>query len=94
MNDLKIGDVLHGFCNGYFGRDDYSCKRVEVVAADYVVLRYLREDGVTILNGPINQKNINEWKSIDKNYGYQGCDTCQARLLAEDEAFEKRMKSQ
>lgn len=42
---LRIGDVLHedergdGFCGGYFGRDSYDTKRVEYIAADWVVVR-------------------------------------------------------
>lgn len=36
---LRVGDVLYGFCGGYFGSDSYSDKRVEVIGADYVVAR-------------------------------------------------------
>lgn len=36
---LRVGDVLYGFCNGYFGRDSYDDKRVEAIGADWVVAR-------------------------------------------------------
>ena len=44
---FAVGDEIHGFCGGYFGRDDYDCKRVEHIGYDYIVWRYLR-GGVTI----------------------------------------------
>lgn len=38
---VKAGDVIHGFCGGYFGRDATSCKRVEGVGenGDWVIAR-------------------------------------------------------
>lgn len=36
---LRIGDVLYGFCAGYFGRDSYDDKRVEAIGSDWVVVR-------------------------------------------------------
>jgi hypothetical protein len=39
---LRVGDILHGFCGGCFGRDSYWGKRVEAIGADWVVAR---EDG-------------------------------------------------
>lgn len=36
---LSTGDVIHGFAEGYFGRDSYECRRVEHVGPDYVVTR-------------------------------------------------------
>lgn len=44
MNALMVGDVLGGFCGGYFGRDSYADKRVEAIGADWVVVRNA-EDG-------------------------------------------------
>lgn len=38
---LAVGDVLHGFCGGIFGRDSHACKRVEAFGADWVVARGL-----------------------------------------------------
>ncbi len=39
MQTFVIGEVLHGFCNGYFGRDSYADKRVEAFGIDWVVCR-------------------------------------------------------
>lgn len=36
---VRVGQVLKGFCGGYFGRDSYSDKLVEAVGADWVVAR-------------------------------------------------------
>lgn len=36
---LRIGDMLYGFCNGFFGRDSYGDKRVEAIGSDWVVAR-------------------------------------------------------
>lgn len=32
---VRIGTKLYGFCDGCFGRDSYSDKRVEGVGADW-----------------------------------------------------------
>lgn len=40
---LHIGDVLVGYCGGFFGRDSYGDKRVEGIGSDWVVVR---EDGL------------------------------------------------
>lgn len=39
MNAFRVGQVIHGFANGAFGRDSYSCRRVEAVGADWIVTR-------------------------------------------------------
>lgn len=36
---LRVGDVLYGFCGGWFGRNSYDDKRVEVIGSDWVVVR-------------------------------------------------------
>lgn len=36
---LRVGQMLYGFCGGSFGRDSYDDKRVEAIAADWVVCR-------------------------------------------------------
>lgn len=43
-NPFKVGDVIHGFAFGYFGRDSYKCRRVEVANSDYVVTRNLNNE--------------------------------------------------
>lgn len=36
---VVVGDTLHGFCNGFFGRDSYSDKVVIAMGVDWVVAR-------------------------------------------------------
>ncbi|MFJ3141734.1 hypothetical protein ACIPJM_04685 [Streptomyces halstedii] len=36
---LVVGDIIHGFAHGAFGRDHYHCVRIEAVGADWVVAR-------------------------------------------------------
>ena len=42
MINLKVGDILYGFCNGLFGKF-YGDKVVEAVGEDWVVVREGRE---------------------------------------------------
>lgn len=41
---LRVGDIFHGYCNGYFGRNGYGKKRVEGVGADWIVVRHKNGD--------------------------------------------------
>ncbi|GAA2321536.1 hypothetical protein GCM10010149_88230 [Nonomuraea roseoviolacea subsp. roseoviolacea] len=36
---LEVGDIVHGFAYGIFGRDHFKCVRVEAVGADWAVTR-------------------------------------------------------
>ncbi|MFD6180099.1 hypothetical protein [Streptomyces goshikiensis] len=36
---LAVGDVIHGFAYGAFGRDHYECVRIEAVGPDWIVAR-------------------------------------------------------
>jgi len=36
---LKIGDVIHGFAQGAFGRDHYDCVKIEAAGTDWIVAR-------------------------------------------------------
>ncbi len=52
MNMLQLfrpGDVIHGYCNGFFGRDDYSTKTCISVQPMYALFEY--DNGrATVLN--------------------------------------------
>jgi hypothetical protein len=49
LQPFQPGDTIHGFCNGYFGRDDYETKVCVFVRPKYAVFEY--EDGrATVLN--------------------------------------------
>lgn len=36
---LAIGDVIHGFAQGAFGRDHYDCVKIEAAGRDWIVAR-------------------------------------------------------
>lgn len=44
MEGFIVGEILYGFCNGYFGRDSYENKHVESFGKDWVVCR--DKDGI------------------------------------------------
>ena len=44
---LRIGHVIHGHVNGYFGRDHYDCARIEAIGADWVVARTFEGHAIT-----------------------------------------------
>jgi hypothetical protein len=46
MSVLRVGLVLYGYCNGYFGRDSYRDKRVEAFGVDWIVAR--EENGTPV----------------------------------------------
>lgn len=61
---FRPGDVIHGFCNGYFGRDDYETKTCVAVTRRYALFEY--EDGrATVMNQHDNQPSaemVAKWK--------------------------------
>ena len=63
-----LGQILYGFCNGYFGRDSYGEKRIEGIGVDWIVAR--DEDGypqtATFNKGEDIRKLLSTW-SIDKD---------------------------
>jgi hypothetical protein len=44
----RVGMVVHGYCQGYFGRDSYRCKRIEAIGHDWVVAREIGTDTVVL----------------------------------------------
>ena len=48
----NIGTKIYGYCNGYFGRDDYSAKIIIAEGRKWIVCSYLYEDNdyVTCVN--------------------------------------------
>lgn len=56
--EWKVGDEIHGFANGYFGRDSYECRRVEaVLGGDTLVLRNTHNTMQTISITDANKIN-------------------------------------
>lgn len=58
---LGIGDVLSGFCGGWFGRDSYDDKRVEAIGSDWVVVR--DERGVPLFAGAMHPSDLTTYRS-------------------------------
>jgi len=75
LNYFKIGDIIYGYCNGCFGRDDYNAKICVHITPWYAVFEYLdREQGATILNistiendNDVIDVDVDEWKK-SSNY--------------------------
>jgi len=65
LNKLfEVGEKIGGFCNGYFGRDDYDNKTCVMVTSNYAV--FVDNKGfATVINqdGGINEDMTSEWKS-------------------------------
>ena len=40
----NIGVKIYGFCNGFFGRDDYEDKIIEAEGMDWIVCRYINDE--------------------------------------------------
>lgn len=43
---IRVGDIVHGYIGGWFGRDHYDCSRVEAIGADWAVIRHLGDGEV------------------------------------------------
>lgn len=74
MLDVKVGDILYGFCNGYFGIESYENKIVEAVGSDWIVAREVYSAKVVIaqftlkLNAQhVVNRMISEWKHDPEN---------------------------
>jgi len=66
-NLFNVGEKIYGFCNGYFGRDDYEDKLCILVNNKFAVFVY--DNGyATVLNyiKALDIETVNEWK-IDPN---------------------------
>ena len=64
MNQFfNTGDIIYGFCNGYFGRDDYEKKTCVFVTWKYAVFEY-SDGSATVLNYSqnFNLETIEKWK--------------------------------
>lgn len=61
---FKPGERITGFCNGYFGRDDYEDKTCVIVMPKYAVFEY--EDGTAVvLNYREGMENsVSDWKTV------------------------------
>lgn len=66
--DVRVGDTLYGYCNGFFGRDSYGPKEVTFVGRDYIVAE---EDGQVVtatFNDGWDISIAKEWLDPDEEY--------------------------
>ena len=69
MRYFEVGDRIYGFCNGFFGRDDYENKICVYVTKTYAVFEY--EDDrkkATVLNYVSESECVKRWN--DKDFFY------------------------
>ena len=64
MNNF-VGIKIYGYCNGYFGRDDYSDKVIILEGKRWIVYSYLDNDRVTCVNFNTEEEKI-EWSEKAK----------------------------
>ncbi len=62
----NIGRVVYGFCNGFFGRNSYSDKRIEAEGVNWIVARDMYDENACPEFADFNneeEKNeyIKEW---------------------------------
>lgn len=71
----NIGRLIFGFCNGFFGRDDYATKIIIFETDTAIVCRYLDEDDnyITVANFDSReekQKYIDDWSRKPQGDSY------------------------
>lgn len=75
IHDFKVGDVIHGFCGGVFGRGSYACRRVEAVGPDWIVTRNgLGEDPYLDVEMVAGRHIPTRAEAADTTYCYVHCD--------------------
>ena len=59
-----VGTKIYGFCNGYFGRDDYDDKIIILEGKKWIVCSYLdtNNDYVTCVNFDTEEEKIESIK--------------------------------
>ena len=75
LHDFKVGEIIHGFCGGSFGRDSYACRRVETVGPDWVVTRNGLGDGSYLdVELAAGENMPSREQAADKSYCDIDCD--------------------
>jgi len=60
---FKVGDEIFGYCNGFFGRDDYDDKTCVVVTPKYAVFENDNGEGTLLTySEALAQDLVEEWK--------------------------------
>lgn len=63
MHAYSVGEPVHGFAGGAFGRDSYACRRVEAVGWDWIVTRNERGEPEFVAGSRIPSKEQAEDRS-------------------------------
>lgn len=50
MKIFKVGDEISGYCNGYFGRDDYEDKVCILVTPKYAIFEHVESGTAAALH--------------------------------------------
>lgn len=64
VRPLGVGDIVHGFAFGIFGRDHYNCVRVEAVSSDWAVTRQ-HSNAVEFISGIDNIALAQQARDVD-----------------------------
>lgn len=62
---LEVGDVIHGFAQGGFGRDHYDCVKIEAAGKDWIVARDADGD-VSFASGERSLKHLIMVRDTDR----------------------------
>lgn len=54
---LAVGDVIHGYARGAFGRDHYDCTKIEAAGRDWIVARDVNGD-LSFASGESSLKHL------------------------------------
>lgn len=73
---MKIGDVIHGFCQGIFGRDHYDCCRVEAMGPDWIVTRKVDGNAVELVQGLRDIEALEKFLEPVREEGWDGPEWC------------------
>ena len=64
---FSAGDIIYGYCNGFFGRDDYEEKTCILVTPKYAVFQY--ENGFAAVlnyNKLLVENGVEKWKQEEQ----------------------------
>ena len=61
MRENNIGKILYGYCNGYFGRDDYAKKIIVFETRLAICCRWIDTEGLYILPSGSDYSKCLDW---------------------------------
>jgi hypothetical protein len=61
---FETGDRIYGYCNGYFGRDDYANKICVMVRPKYAVFEHVDLGTATVLDydDRLTAETVDRWR--------------------------------